>query len=193
MSDSDGHVSDPSDSSSGDYATVEEVAAELAQLSPAALDKIEAQARVLVRGTDIGPGDLVNTVVERLLTRDGDHGRHWHRKETLASCIYRTMKSIVRDHWRRQQIAMTAVGASAAWLQEVPDPEAQLIARQVLQAVLTSLGDQDVTSAIAIAVASGRTPAEVRRRFGLTEAGYDSALKRIRRRILKLKASGGRE
>jgi DNA-directed RNA polymerase specialized sigma24 family protein len=189
MTDCDDQGSDPGDSER-DYATVEEVAAELARLSPSDLDKFELQASILVRGTRMEPGDVINTVVERLLTRDKDHHRHWHRKETIAGCFYRTMKSIVRDYWRKQQIPMIAISDGAAGLRADPDPEVQLIARDELLEVLKTLGDDDNTSAIALALASGDSPDEIRKRFGLTETGYDSALKRIRRRILKHKKSG---
>src|SRR5688572_22989509 len=91
--------STPSDGEE-DYATLNEVVAALGRLSSSELDKIELRARVLVRGTTLQPGDVINTVVERLLTRDGKHGRHWHRKEAFSDCISRTMKSIVRDYWR---------------------------------------------------------------------------------------------
>jgi hypothetical protein len=96
MTDSDDQGSDPG-GSERDYATVEEVAAALGRLSSSELDKIELQVRILVRGTPMDPGDVINTVVERLLTRDEGHHRHWHRKETISGCIYRTVKSIVRD------------------------------------------------------------------------------------------------
>jgi DNA-directed RNA polymerase specialized sigma24 family protein len=192
MTDSDEPGSDPGDNSC-DYATVEEVAIELAALSASALGKIELQARTLVRGTGMDPGELINTVVERLLSRDGEHVRHWHRKEIFASCLYRTMKSIVRDRWRRQQIPIIVISEEAAGLRSDPTPEAQLIARQELLEVLRILGNADNTSAIAVALASGHSPDEVKQRFGLTQTDYDSALKRIRRRILRHKASGGRE
>jgi RNA polymerase sigma-70 factor (ECF subfamily) len=176
-----------------DYATAEEVAAELARLSqsPPELGKIELRARTLSRGTTMDPGELINTVVERLLIRCGRHGRHWHRKEALADCFYRTMKSIVRDYWRRQKTPMVAVSAGAAGLQTDPDPELQLIARDELQELLKALDDANDTAAIALAIASGSSPAEIRRRFGLSETDYDTALKRIRRKILKHKTSGG--
>jgi DNA-directed RNA polymerase specialized sigma24 family protein len=192
MNDSESHEPDFRDASS-EYATLEEVAAALENLSRSELDRIELKARHSVRGTDISPHELVNTVVERLLTRDGDHGRHWHRKETLTQCFERTMKSIVRDHWRHRQVTMTAVSDGAAGLREFPDSETQLIARQELDAVLTMLSDDGQTSAIALALAKGHTPAEIRKQFGLTETEYDSALRRIRRRILKRKSSGGQE
>jgi len=138
-------------------------------------------------------GDLVNTVVERLLTSDGRHRRHWHRRETLPGCIYRTMKSIVRDYWRRQQIPMIVISEGAAGHRADPDPETQSIAREELLGVLKALGDDDNTAAIALALASGHSPAEIRKNFSLTETGYDSALKRIRRRLLKHQSSGGRK
>jgi DNA-directed RNA polymerase specialized sigma24 family protein len=130
-------------------------------------------------------GDLVNTVVERLLTPDGQHCRHWHRKETLVGCIYRTMKSVVRDYWRRQQIPMVAINEAAAGHHADPDPEAQSIAREELLSVLRTLSDEDNTAAIALRLAGGDSPAEIRKRFNLTATAYDSALKRIRRRLVK--------
>jgi DNA-directed RNA polymerase specialized sigma24 family protein len=191
MTDSDDQGSDPGNSET-DYATVDEVAAELARLSSSELHKIELQARILVRGTPMDAGDVINTVVERLLTRDEDHGRHWHRKESLQGCFFRTMKSIVRDYWRRQETPMIAISDCAAGHRADPDPEVQTIARKELFEVLKTLEDEDNTSEIALALAGGESPAEIRNRFGLTETGYDSALRRVRRRILKYKKSTGR-
>jgi DNA-directed RNA polymerase specialized sigma24 family protein len=173
--------------SDGDYATVGEVAAALTGLSQLGLNKLELQARFLVRGTSLEVDEVINTVVERLLTQD----RHWHRKETIAGCFYRTMKSIVRDFWRRQQIPMVAVSDGAAGLQTDPDPEVQLVARDELSEVLKALGNDDNTAEIAVALANGDSPTQVRKRLGLTETSYNSALRRIRRRILKYKKSTG--
>jgi len=189
MSDPDEPPPDHCDSPS-DYAKVEEVAAALDGLSALDMDKLESQARILVRGTILDPGDLINTVVERLLSADRDQRRHWHRKETLGACIYRTMKSLVRDHWRRQQLPLTPISDRVAGVGEDPDPETQLIARQELLSLLTALSDEKETSAIALALANGHSPADIRQRFRLTETEYDSALKRIRRRMLKYKVSG---
>jgi hypothetical protein len=72
MTDADDNGPDPSNNSSSGYATVDEVAAELARLSASALSKIEARALILVSGTAMDPGDLLHTVLERLLTRDKD-------------------------------------------------------------------------------------------------------------------------
>ncbi|WP_316171403.1 MULTISPECIES: hypothetical protein [unclassified Bradyrhizobium] len=178
--------------SEAEYATVQEAAAGLARLSPSELGRIELRARLLVRGTTMEPHEVINTVVERLLTRDGKYGRHWHRKETLTDCFHRTMKSIVRDYWRRRQTPMIAISDTAAGHQAEPDPEVQMAARDELLQVLRALGDDDNTAAIALALASGNSPAEVRKRYGLSEIGYESALKRIRRRLAKHKMSGDR-
>ena len=53
--------------------------------------------------------------------------------------------------------------------------------------LLSTLGDDNNTSDIALAVAGGHSPHEIRQKFGLTETQYESALTRIRRRILKHK------
>jgi DNA-directed RNA polymerase specialized sigma24 family protein len=177
----------------GDHATLEEVAAALDGLSASELRKVELQARILVRGTAMEPSDLINTVVERLLTRDEEHRRRWHRKETLSSCLYRTMKSIVQDYWRRQQLPLIAINDTAAGYHADPDPEIQSIAREELSEVLKALGDDHNTADIALDLATGHSPHEIREKYALTETDYDSALKRIRRRLLKHKASGGRE
>jgi DNA-directed RNA polymerase specialized sigma24 family protein len=177
--------------SEAEYATIQEVATGLARLSPSELDRIELRARLIVRGTTMEPNDVINTVVERLLTRNEKYGRQWHRKETLADCFHRTMKSIVRDYWRHQQIPMVAISDTAAGHQADPDPEMQLVAREELLQVLKALGNDDNTAAIALALASGSSPAEVRKHFNLSKTGYESALKRIRRRLLKHETSGG--
>jgi DNA-directed RNA polymerase specialized sigma24 family protein len=171
------------------HRSLEEVAAALEQLSRSRQeqDRIERRARILVRGMAMGPGDLVNIVVELLLSQR----RHWHRQETLSACFYRTMNRVRQDYWRREQQAMVAVNEAAAGRRDDPGPERWLSAREELERILELLSDDQNTCAIALAVANGETPAAIRERYGLTETAYDSALKRIRRKLMKEKASGG--
>jgi DNA-directed RNA polymerase specialized sigma24 family protein len=170
-----------------EHRSLREVAAELERLPRAEQDKIERRARILVRGTAMGPGDLVNTVVRLLLMER----RHWHRQETISTCFYRTMNSVRQDYWRREQQEIVGVNDAAAGLRYDPGPERRASAREELERVLKLLSDDRNTCEIAVAMASGEKPAEIRERLGLTETEYDSALKRIRRKLMKDRAPGG--
>jgi hypothetical protein len=125
---------------------------------------------------DDGPRDLVNTVVERLLTPTGQRRRRWHRQETISACFARTMRSIVWDWWRRRQIVnFVAIGGDDGdtVISRVPspgpDPERELMAQQALDEVFTMLKDDKNTLEIALALASGGKPGEIRERYHLTQ------------------------
>lgn len=192
------------DEKGGAHATVDEVAAEFARLGRQEWDRIELIARQLAKGSALDEGDLVNTVVERLLTPGR---RRWHRKETIFGCLGRTMKSIVQDWWRRQQIVEIVTEADAPFLQDEDgdetgiidrarsddaDPERLLMARQALEEVFAALKDDNNTLEIALALANGDKPEEIRYAYDLTETDYDTALQRIRRVRKKLRTPGGR-
>jgi DNA-directed RNA polymerase specialized sigma24 family protein len=170
-----------------EHRSLAEVVAELERLPRSEQDRVERRARILVGGTTMEPGDLVNTVVERLLTQR----RHWHRQETMAACFDRTMKSVRQDYWRREQSPIIAVNDAAAGIRNDPDPENQTMVREELRRILDVLRDDQRTQEIALAMANGEKPAEIRERFGLTETEYDSALKRIRRKLMKQSPPGG--
>jgi RNA polymerase sigma-70 factor (ECF subfamily) len=186
MTDTSDASEDPGDGDP-EHRSLEEVTAELQRLPRADQDRIERRARILVRGTTMEPGDLVNTVVSRLLTQR----RHWHRSETISACFDRTMNSVRRDYWRREQNPIVSIDNTAVGLRNDPDPERQATAREELRRVLDLLSDDRKTHEIALAMANGETPAEIRQRFDLTETDYDTALKRIRRKLMKQKAPGG--
>jgi len=179
-----------------DHRSLEEVRAELARFSDPAQAaewrRIELKARTLVRGTTFEWHDLVNTVVRGLLTPSGDPGRRrWHSLETLPACFERTMRSIVRDYWRRQQNPIVPISETAAGLREIPDPEKQILARKELDGILCALDDDKGTQDIALAQAMGESAAEIKKRFNLTDTVYEAAHKRIYRVVQRWKSSGG--
>lgn len=196
---------DDPDPIGGEYATTEEVAAALRGLGLdlGELTRIEAVARVFAFGSTLEYGELLNTAIVRLLAGQ----RHWHRKETIAQCLKRTMYSIVQDWWRRKEIE-TIPEADADFLEDddggevgvidlaasdAPNAERLLIAREALGAVRGALEDDKHTWEIAEAIALGETPADICYAFELTETKYDSAVKRIWRRLNKIRAVGDRK
>jgi RNA polymerase sigma-70 factor (ECF subfamily) len=186
---------DPGDADT-DHMSLEEVRAELARLStPEAAPewrKIELKARILVRGTTLDWRDLVNTVVAGLLAPESERRRRrWHRLERFPACFDRTMKSIVRDHWRREQSPIVPINEAAAGQGEASDPEKKAAARMELDALLNALDDHRDTWKVAWLRAQGYSPVEIKRLLNLTDTDYDTALKRIRREVLRRKAAGG--
>ena len=178
-----------------DHRSLEEVRAELARLtSPEAAPewrKIELRAKILVRGSTIHCQDLVHTVAERLLAKEGKHRRRWHKKEIFSACFERTMKSIVRDYWRGEQNAIVPIDGAAAGLREAPDPERQAMAREELGNIRDLLQDDKNTLEIAMALAGGETRAEIIERLHLTDTEYETARKRVSRKLMRQKITGG--
>jgi DNA-directed RNA polymerase specialized sigma24 family protein len=116
--------------------------------------------------------------------------RRWHREETFMACLDRTMKSILRDYWRRQQVPIVAVNDIAAGLRDAPDPEREAAARDELADISKALDDDKHTLEIAMARGRGDTPANIKSQFGLSDTEYASALKRLQRVALKRRSSG---
>lgn len=187
----------------GEHATLDQVAEALAKLGPRDHGRIELVGRLMAVGTALSAGDLVNTAVERLLAGR----RHWHRKETIVGCLARTMKSVVRDWWRRKQAIEITAEADALFVEDDngeetgivdraasddADPERALIARRAFDELKAALQDDKNTWEIALARAQGETPEDIRYAYDLTETEYDSALKRLNRALKRLKASGDR-
>jgi DNA-directed RNA polymerase specialized sigma24 family protein len=179
-----------SGSADAEHWDLEEVAAELAHLAtPGAAPerrKIELRARIWAKRAGLDWRDLLHEAVARLL----EGRRRWHRKETFTACLERTMKSIVRDHWRGQLNSIVAINDVPDGPSNAPDPERNALARDELADVLKALDDQKHTLEIAIGLARGDTAAEIKSRFGLTNTEYASALKRVRREVLKRRSSG---
>ena len=188
----------------GEHATLDEFADALAGLGKKDHDRIELIARKLATGTSLEAGDLVNSAIEGLLTPGR---RHWHREETLIECVGRTMRSIVRDWWRRRQTVEIVTEADASFIEddngdemgiidrsrsEDPDQERVLIAREAIDEVRVALKDEKNTWEIALALANGDKPEDIRYAYELTETEYDSALKRIRRTLNKIRPPGER-
>jgi hypothetical protein len=195
MTDEGNRAEDPGDADL-QHRSLEEVRAELARFLDAGPTsdwrRIELKARTWVRGTTLEWRDLVNTVVRGLLTPEGEPGhRGWHRLETLTACFDRTMKSIIQDYWRREQNPIVPINESAAGLRDTPDPERQTAARSALNAILDALDDDKGTQGIAVAHALGKSPAEIKKEFNLTDTAYESALKRVQRAVHRWKNSGG--
>jgi DNA-directed RNA polymerase specialized sigma24 family protein len=193
---------DPEDAG-GEHATLDDVGEALERFGPKDWRRIELIGRRLAVGTSLDAGDLVNTAVERLLLGK----RHWHRKETIVACFGRTMKSIVKDWWRRKQMVEIVTEADAPLVEDEDgdetgvvdrarsddaDPERVLIARRALDEVRAALEDDKDTWEIALAVAVGETPEDIRYAYELTKTQYDSALKRIRRALTRVRPPGDR-
>jgi DNA-directed RNA polymerase specialized sigma24 family protein len=175
----------PDDGPEGKYRTDNEVRAALAELSPRDIVRLVGLGRIRAIGTDLTAEDLFNTAVERLL----DSGRrHWRRDETLGQCVARTMTSLAKDWWRRRKrvsiqpesrLGKADSQAMAIAKDDTPGADRMIIAQQEFREIKALLKDDKNTLEIAMLLAEGETPADVREAYGLTQTQYDSLLKRI--------------
>jgi DNA-directed RNA polymerase specialized sigma24 family protein len=186
---------DPEDGDEGAHRPADEVRAGLNALTSPELARIVRIGRNRARGTELTGEDLLHTVVERLL----EGRRHWRIDETLVQCLARTMKSLARDWWRRQErvsikseaaLGETDANVMAAVVDDAPGVERAIIARQELDEIEALLKDDKNTLEIAQFLAEGEKPAEIREALGLTQTQYDATLKRIVRARKKIHKAG---
>jgi DNA-directed RNA polymerase specialized sigma24 family protein len=188
---SDPDVADPSE-----YRSETELRAELKKLTERDVNRLLGITRNRAIGTPLIGDDLFHTSLVRLL----EGRRRWRKDESLGRCIARTVKSLVMDWWRREERVAIKLEADlgeadAAELETAADdrPSALhvLIAREELEAIKAVLKDDQNTLEVAMMLAEGESPKEIREAYGLTQTQYDTVLKRIFRARKKLPRVGG--
>jgi RNA polymerase sigma factor (sigma-70 family) len=187
---------DPDNGDSSEYRSEDELRAELGKLNQKAAERLLGIARNRATGTGLAAEDLFHMSLERLLAGQ----RRWRRDESLAHCIARTVKSLVMDWWRRQErvpirnetdLGKEDAAKVEAATHDAPSVERALIARQELEEIMAVLKDDKNTLEVAMMVAEGESPAEIRTAYGLTQTQYDTVLKRIVRARKKMQKTGG--
>ena len=188
---------DPDDGDPSEYRSEAELREELSKLTEAEAKRLIGIARYRGIGTFLVAEDLFHTSIERLL----EGRRRWRKDESLAQCVARTVKSLVMDRWRRQKrvsiraetdLGEAEAGALEATAYDVPSVERVLIARQEVEEIKAVLKDDKNTLEVAMMVAEGESPAEIREAYGLTQTQYDTLLKRIVRARKKMQKTGGK-
>jgi len=180
------------------YRSDDELRAALANLSPREIVRLVGLGRIRAIGSELTGEELFQTAVERLL----EGRRHWRKDEDLVQCFRRTMTSLVKDWWRRQErvsiraefkLGEADTHAMNVAKDDTPCADRIIIARQELEEIKGLLKDDKNTLEVAMLLAEGEAPAEVRDAYGLTQTQYESALKRIVRARKKARGTGGNQ
>jgi DNA-directed RNA polymerase specialized sigma24 family protein len=157
--------------------TVDNTAADIARaihaLSDDDLVRLKALARLWARGLPAGVGwtDVLHEAIVRAL----DGSRKSPPGVPILAFLSGIMRSICDDHWRR-----------------VRRESEMLVRNGELADVCASTEDAgDQLALIVIAgLAEGLTPAEICRRYGMSEREYDTTRRRMRRALLRRGLAG---
>jgi RNA polymerase sigma-70 factor (ECF subfamily) len=164
----------------------------LARLSDAELLRLQLLARLRARG--LPPGMLWSDLLHEALLRALDGSRQWPSGVPLLAFLAGIMRSLCHEFWqhRRREAALVGGDEDAA---EVPcpaaDPERVLAASEALAAIYRLFAGDLVVLGIIAGLSSGQTAEEIRRAHDLSPVEYDSARRRMRRRLLRAGLSWG--
>jgi RNA polymerase sigma-70 factor (ECF subfamily) len=160
------------------------------ELSDTDLVRLAALARLWSRGLPEGLGwtDVLNETIVRVL----DGSRPWPPGVPLLAFLSGVMRSICDDQWRRvRREALTRhgdvaeLGASAE--DASPDPERTLAAAQALAQVNRLFAGDPHALKIIAGLSDGLTASEICLFYGMAERDYDTARKRMRRTLLRMR------
>jgi RNA polymerase sigma-70 factor (ECF subfamily) len=115
---------------------------------------------------------------------------------TTVPFLAGVMRSLKSEHWRRVHARSGSPGALGLDHQSVdsrkvdlpdpsPDPERLLVAQQELTAIRRLFADDDVALQIISGLGDGLSAERIRSTYRISRTDYDSARKRMRRRLLR--------
>ena len=170
-----------------------ETALALKLVSEMNLLRLKSVARLHARGLppEVGWEDLLQEALTRVLTG----ARRIPDGIAPVAFIAGVMRSLRSEHWkrfgaaRRRRSATSSQGGYPGAEVEVrdaaPDPERSLIAAEQLQAIERLFAGDPVALRIIDALGEGLAAEQIRETLSLTKTEYDSARKRMRRRLLR--------
>ena len=179
-----------------------ETALALGLVGPADLLRLKTIARLHARGLppDVSWEDLLQEALTRVLvgTRRQPVG------VSMVAFLAGIMRSLKSEHWRRARGRPGSRDALALdrpcddpreieLLDPSPDPERSLVARQELAAIQRLFEQDTVALQIIAGLGNGLSPEQIRAAYGITDTDYDSARKRMRRRLLREGLTWSRE
>ncbi len=171
-----------------------ETALALELVGPVDLLRLKAIARLHARGLppDVTWEDLLQEALTRVLVGR----RRQPQGVTVVAFLAGVMRSLKSEHWRRAQgrpDSREALGVDRAPgapreiepVDPLQDPVRALVARQALAGIERLFhGDAEALQIIA-GLGDGQSPEQIRAACGLTKTDYDSARKRMRRKLLR--------
>lgn len=182
-----------------DHLTTDEVESALAALSDDDFVRLERLARNRVFGLpDVEPMELINTAVERALVGT----RKWPRGLPALVFLAGAMRSIATEHWHRVYREREDIAPSPSSAghgdgnpgglpdgipSEFPDPEREMLAKQMLEQVEQVFADDDEALTLVMARAEGYSPVEIQRDFDMDAQQYVNASKRVQRKLATYK------
>ena len=181
-----------------DHATPAEASAALERLESADLLRLEKIARLRARGLPhVEWRDLLHTAVERVVAGT----RKWPQHIPIVHFMAGVMRSIASEHWEQHDRTTDAgvfreadlirpgdgeqEGPIDCAASDTPAPEYELLAKEELDNIEALFIDNDQAWAIVMARTEGYAPGEIQESFDMTATQYASALKHIRRTLLK--------
>ncbi len=171
-----------------------ETALALELVSEMELLRLKTIARLHARGLppDVSWEDLLQEAITRVLVGS----RRQPQGVTIVPFLAGVMRSLKSEHWRRTQSRSGAPRALGLDRQSgdsreidlpdpSPDPERSLVAQQELTAIRRLFADDVVALQIITGLGDGLSAERIRSRNRISKTEYDSARKRMRRRLLR--------
>jgi RNA polymerase sigma-70 factor (ECF subfamily) len=156
--------------------------------------RLKAVARLYARGLppDIGWDDLLQEAFTRVIVGS----RRVPEGVTMVAFIAGVIRSLRSEHWRRARRESGRVPAvrlddSAEPPRDVdladpgPDPQRALSARQELKAIERLFADDRTALQIIAGLGNGLSAEQIRAALKISKTEYDSARKRMRRKLLR--------
>lgn len=169
-----------------EHASIEEVALAVAALTEADLARLGVSARLRARGLlQVEWRDLLHEAIQRAL----DGTRRWPLGLPLSLFLREVIRSLASEAWRVQSAERSRLPegppetalANVAW--RGSDPEQMAVARDLAQSLEKLFEDDTIALGILAGLSEGNSPAEIQARLDIGQTDYDSARRRIRRRI----------
>ena len=173
------------------HLSAEEVLRELDSLSTTEIKKLRLIEERRRDGTDFGPGMLYQEALCQAIVGE----RRCPIDTPFIAFIAQSMRSIA-SHRRKalsRQVPINRTGGSGVIVElqiaaDQPDPEQTLLEREavdVVNVIYALLEGDDEAQLTVMAIADGKKGKTLREELGVTQAGYDYIMKRIRRAVAK--------
>ena len=169
-----------------DHASLEEVALAVAALTDADLVRLGLSARLRARGlVQVEWRDLLHDAIQRAL----DGTRRWPPSLPFAFFLREVIRSLASEAWRVQAAERSrhVEGSAELHLANLPNqggnPEQAAVARDLASSLKRLFDGDRAALGILAGLTEGLSPAEIQARLEIGQTDYDSARRRIRRRI----------
>lgn len=184
----------PTTKASAQDATVQEARNAIENLRKSDFAKLMIIARSFTRarlqGDVVEPADLLHEAIAKTL----DGRRRWRRSVSIVKHLDRVMESdsghIAEQRTRDATRAQECVPRSGVF--PVPSPETILHAREELDNVFALFADDKIALRLLRLKSEEYSASEIQRTLGMSRTEYDTVTKRIRRRLAKYTAEGGK-